>query len=240
MAGPFDELIINGGFENAVAGNNKQINDVPSDTVRYTQLNSWATSSNTDKLTFLFAAGAGDTTGSQGRYYDTTPFTLWGSNNGGAGPTALGPSPQGGNYLAQDGDSTHNVAITQTVTGLTIGQDYNVSFYWAAGQQHGFDGATTEKWQVTLGSQTQSTPVFSLATHGFSGWMQQTMTFTATSTSSLLSFLAVGTPNGLPPFALLDGVSLMAIPEPGTYALVILALLGFILFRRNRKNPVQG
>jgi hypothetical protein len=239
MAGPFDELIINGGFESSVAGNNKQI-IASADTTRYTQLDSWVTSTDTDKLTFLFAPGAGDTTGSQGRYYDTTPFTLWGSNNGGAGPTALGPSPLGGNYIAMDGDSTHNVSLTQTVSGLIIGQDYNVSFYWAAAQQQSFDGATTEKWQVSLGSQTQSTPVFSLANHGFSGWIQQTMTFTATSTSAALSFLAIGTPDGVPPFALLDGVSMIAVPEPNAFGLIVVALLGFGWLHWKRKKAARS
>jgi hypothetical protein len=43
----------------------------------------------------------------------------------------------------------------------------------------------------------------------------QTMNFTADNTSDLLSFFAVGTPNGEPPFVLLDGVSLNAdTPEP--------------------------
>ena len=47
----------------------------------------------------------------------------------------------------------------------------------------------------------------------FSGWMTESFKFTANSTSELLSFLAVGTPSGnVPPFALLDGVSLTAVP----------------------------
>jgi hypothetical protein len=54
------------------------------------------------------------------------------------------------------------------------------------------------------------------ADHGFSGWMHQTFNFTAASTSSTLNFLSIGTPTGVPPFELLDGVSVYdtSVPEP--------------------------
>ncbi len=229
-----DELIINGGFDLTTVGPNRQVVD-NADTTRYTGLTGWTTSTNTNDLTFVFTATAGDTTGAQGRYYTpANPFQLWGLNNGGTG--AVGPSPLGGNYLASDGDSGFNVPISQTVTGLTIGQSYELNFYWAAAQQFTFDGPTTERWQVSLGAETQTTSTYSLPNHGFSGWMETTMTFTATSTSSVLSFLAVGTPNGLPPFCLLDGVSLMAVPEPTVSLLVITALVGGAMVRRRWKN----
>jgi len=75
----------------------------------------------------------------------------------------------------------------------------------------------------------------------FSGWMTANFTFTADSTSEVLSFLAVGTPAGnLPPFALLDGVSLTAVPEPSTWAMMLAGFggLGFAAFRRRRRTPV--
>jgi hypothetical protein len=50
------------------------------------------------------------------------------------------------------------------------------------------------------------------------------MTFTPTSTSETLSFLAIGTPGGVPPLALLDGVSLSDIPEPASWALLVSGL----------------
>lgn len=226
-----DEYILNGNFEETTVGPNRQVVN-NGDTSRYTQLNNWTTSSNTQDLTFVFTSTAGATTGAQGLYYSASdPFRLWpGITN------TVGPSPVGGNYLAADGDSTYNVPINQTVTGLTIGQEYELSFYWAAGQQRNFDGPTTERWQVSLGSETYSTPTYSLANHDFSGWMSQTMTFTATASSSVLSFLAIGTPNGLPPFVLLDGVSMKAVPEPAAGVLVIGGLFGCALIRRRMKK----
>jgi hypothetical protein len=77
---------------------------------------------------------------------------------------------------------------------------------------------------VSLRNQTQYTPVIDLTSEGFSGWTQLTMTFTPTSTSETLSFLAIGTPGGVPPLALLDGVSLSDIPEPASWALLVSGL----------------
>ena len=74
-------------------------------------------------------------------------------------------------------------------------------------------------------------------TEGFSGWMQETMTFTATSTSETLSSLAIGTPSGQPPFALLDGVTLSDVPEPASWGLMVSGLVGLIGYMRWRRRP---
>ena len=142
---------------------------------------------------------------------------LWGTNNGGvnAWPTT---NPFSGNFIGADG-AYETGAITQTVTGLTTGQVYALNFYWAAAQQESYTSATTENWKVMLGSDAQTTPTFSLASKGFSGWMNQTMNFTASGTSETLSFLAQGTPTGQPPFVALGGVSLNQVPEPSSWAL---------------------
>ena len=58
------------------------------------------------------------------------------------------------------------------------------------------------------------------------------MTFTADAVNPVLTFLSVGTPDGLPPFALLDGVSLKAVPEPSAALLGALGALA-LLRRRN-------
>jgi hypothetical protein len=65
--------------------------------------------------------------------------------------------------------------------------------------------------------------------------MSQTFTFTATSSSEVLSFFAQGTPNGDPPTALLDGVSLAYIPEPDSWALIIVGVAGLGAAARSRR-----
>ena len=174
---------------------------------------------------FVFTANGGD---------NNNFLTLWGPAKGAA--NGLGASPVGGNYIGADG--AYGVgALTQTINGLVVGQSYDLSFYWAAAQQYSYNGLNTEQWIVSLGNQTLSTAVYNNANHGFSGWMEQTFTYTATSTSEVLSFLANGTPAGEPPFSLLDGVTLTAnVPEPSSTALFLggLALLGFAVRARRR------
>lgn len=146
-------------------------------------------------------------------------------------------SPDGGNFVMIDGDPSYSTSISQTITGLVVGQQYLLTFYQAAGQQDTFKGPTTEWWQVTFGSQVQTSDVFSLPQGGTGPWQAQSMTFTASSTSQLLSFLAKGTPNGAPPIAFLDGVSMQAVPEPSSIALAALGLVGVIggQLRRSRR-----
>jgi hypothetical protein len=78
-------------------------------------------------------------------------------------------------------------------------------------------------WQVSLGAQTQQTPYADMASEGFTPWTSTTLTFTATSSSEVLSFLSVSTQN-VPPFALLSGVSMDPVPEPGSWLLIPLGL----------------
>ena len=111
----------------------------------------------------------------------------------------IGNAPGGGNAVAVDADVSYAQSLSQTVLGLTPGSVYSLSFFQAAGQQKGQSGATTEQWQVTLGSDTQTSALMQNASQGNVGWNVQVLTFTATATSEVLKFLALGTPNGQPP-----------------------------------------
>jgi hypothetical protein len=155
--------------------------------------------------------------------------------------TVYGPfpatSPNGGDFVEADGDPSYSSAIYQTITGLQVGKTYEVGFYQAAGQQAGFTGPTTERWAVSLGAQTDDSSLFSLAQGGVGLWQKQVLDFTATSTSEVLSFLAVGTPGGAPPISFLDGVTL-GVPEPAPWALMILGvgLVGGLARRRRAQS----
>ena len=144
-------------------------------------------------------------------------------------------SPTGGNFVALDGDSNYDGGISQLVTGLTAGSRYRLTFSWAATQLINRTGATTEQLTGTFGSDTFATGVVANPSEGFTGWFNEAFTFTATGPSQLLSFLSVGTPNGLPPIAALDGVSITAVPEPATWALM-LAGFGFVGFAARRRT----
>ena len=147
--------------------------------------------------------------------------------------------PTGGNFVAADG-AFGTEAITQTITGLTVGATYRLSFAWAGAQQSGFTGPTTDFWSASFGSETYRTPTVSVANKGFSGWMNQTFQYVATSSSQVLSFLATGTPSGVPPFALLTSVSLTQVPEPGVLPLMLSGVAGLLALTWHRRARVKN
>lgn len=65
-------------------------------------------------------------------------------------PSALTISG-GYNVVESDGNPAYNSSFYQTLTGLTVGENYSLSFYQAASQQSGFSGDTTNQWIVALG-----------------------------------------------------------------------------------------
>lgn len=217
------ELVTNGNFELSTNG--------PGQPGYNTTATGWAISG----YNFLFAAGTADTTGVIGQY---GKLALWGPGNGSANglPAA---SSSGGKFIAADG-AFEQGPISQSITGLSVGRTYALTFDWAGAQQSGFTGATTEQWKVSLGGDTRYTPVVNNVSHGFTGWITQTFTFTATAATELLSFLAIGTPPGVPPFSLLDGVSMQAIPEPSSSLILAAGAVAMAGVRRLRSRSRRG
>lgn len=221
-------LVQNGSFE---------INDGTGHLTWNTSVANWTnglSSAGDDGYNFLFDGATADSTGADGQYGNVA---LWGPNNGSS--NGLVASPDGGDFIGSDG-AFQTGSISQTINGLIAGNTYTLGFWWSAAQQRPFDGESSDQWQVTFGSQTQSTAAVNIASHGFSGWQHEAFDFVAGSASELLSFLAVGAPSGVPPFALLDGVSLdakgTAVPEPGILALLGIGLLGVPAMRKLRNK----
>jgi hypothetical protein len=223
-------LVTNGGFETTTLTSSGQINT--------TNVTGWSSSYDPVYYNFIYFPGQVTTAGVGAVDTDGVNAHVWmyGPGNSSTFPV----SPDGGNFLAADADTDYNGAITQTINGLTPGQTYDLSFYWGGAQYTTRTGPTTESWQVSLGSETKSTGFISDASESFTGWQLANMQFQATSTSEVLSFLAVGTPNGEPPVSVLDGVSLVQAPEPG-YSALMFAGVGALVFaaRRRRKSASQ-
>ncbi len=170
---------------------------------------------------------------------DTPPGKGGPSNNGFTG------SPNGGYFMGMDGGYA-TAAVTQWITGLTGGVDYTLSFEYAFGQFTDQFGATNQSITVGFGTATDTTGTYAVPSQGFVGWNAYSKTFTASGTSELLSFLAVG-PYGLPPFAFLDNVVLEesnsppppAVPEPATLSLAALGAC-LVVGRYRRLKARQG
>jgi hypothetical protein len=196
------------------------------------------------------------------------------TTNGHVGPTSAAANPSGFNTLplwgnsrdkSPDGnyfygvDSTyHPSALEQQINGLVDGHTYTISFDYAAAQQFDYSGNTIDDWVVTLGGQTIATTNIDLASHAFSGWKTESVTFTYEGDGGLLSFVNNGkggcnadfrdcAPNdpgasGGPPFSLLDGVSLTgSAPEPSTWAMMAIGFAGLAYAGlRNRRRAATS
>jgi hypothetical protein len=231
----------------AEAGVNLVTNGDFSGNTGYGQLNSTANGNNASGIAsltdwtnygynFVFnALNAGTGVTSQ---YGPNDLALWSSNVtchlcGYSGPAtgndALIASPDGGNFVGAD-PSYQTGALKQAISGLIAGDQYTLTFYYAGAQQVGYDGPTTEGWDVSLGSNSFSTnPILNDTSHSFTGWQTFTDTFIYSGGDGVLSFLPVGGPNAsVPPFALLDGVSLSQTPEPG-YLSIGFGIMGLML-----------
>ena len=155
------------------------------------------------------------------------------------------PSPDGGSYLGiQDldtfGPRLNAEGLTQVVGGLDVGAAYTLTF-WSLSNHDAFSADARQDWVVSFGGQTATSA--QTYVHEGATWVQSTMSFTATSTSQALTFLAEYLPGSYPEMLDLDGVvltrSAAAVPEPSAGALLLaggLGALGWAAARRCRSG----
>lgn len=223
-------LIANGNFESTTYGSNKQlassVSSAAADSDHRTTLTGWTSSNGNDGgYNFVLDTSIANTPSS----------AIWLKSDG----NGYAPSATSNNVFASDALYYPGV-LSQTVNGLQAGKAYTLTFNYALGQQVGFDGDNSDNyWQVGFGGVTKDSQALSIASGGFSGWKSASMSFTASSASAALSFLANGSTPGAPPFMLLDNVSLTAaVPEPSTWAMLLggLGLVGLMMRRRAAKQ----
>jgi hypothetical protein len=224
------EFVTNGSFENTTYTQNTQFGGMAGPGVGYVPsqgVTGWVGALGTP-LQFYYFGGTQTTVNPIDRWNDPADVLY---------ASAAGFSPDGGNFVGLDGDVDARGSISQTINGLVAGEFYTLKFNWAAAQIANRVGATTEQLKITFGSDTASTIPLSIPTGGFSGWQNAQFQFQATNSSQVLTFLSIGTPQGLPPIALLDGVHLTAVPEPTTWAMMLLGFGGIgAMIRRRRQT----
>ncbi|WP_348751638.1 PEP-CTERM sorting domain-containing protein [uncultured Aquincola sp.] len=237
FAAPPAELVVNGGFEQGTGlGQVGSIVSVPG----------WSQTDN-NNFNFVLDTTADDglaNSGFNGGFTSVNSASLntnifvWGPDNG--VNNGFTGSSNGGKFLGGDGGYATG-AVQQQINGLTAGHTYQLSFEWGGAQFADVQGDFWVGWNVSFGSDSVSVggPGSAVPSKGFLPWQSESFTFTATSASQWLSFLATG-PAGLPPFSLLDGVSLVdttpPVPEPSSLALLLAGGLGLGVALRRRAH----
>gem|GEM_PF-5351713 len=105
------------------------------------------------------------------------------------------PTPDGGDFLHSIGDwkpaFRYEEGFSQTVNGLTVGQQYLVRFSQSISKNN-FSGTGDGHWRVRFGSETQNAGTMTTPSFGVAhGWETQELTFTATSVSQTIEFTGV-------------------------------------------------
>ncbi|MEH2529816.1 hypothetical protein V1277_003809 [Bradyrhizobium sp. AZCC 1588] len=149
------------------------------------------------------------------------------SNN----PQQIALTPRTGNFGLSLADGTVNtISISQTINLLPF-QQYQLSFW--VGNYSANNGSAGLNVSITDGTSNTlllSESVTAPATSEPSTWVRFAFNFIADGTSNTISFNEL---NG-PSYIGLDDVSVAAVPEPATWAMMILGFsaVGFMAYRR--------
>jgi hypothetical protein len=173
-----------------------------------------------------------DLTFGNGGFATYSTYSGWdvGSNGLELRNNVAGTAEDGGTFAELD--TSANSWIAQTVSTV-VGQEYLLTFYYAA--RAGVDAASNEI-DVAVSDTSTGTATYSYTGDGTAStsltWVEETISFVASSTATTITFAAAGTSDSLG--GALDNVVLSAVPEPSGWAMLLagLGMMGFIARRR--------
>jgi PEP-CTERM motif len=149
----------------------------------------------------------------------------------GVAPTV---SPDGGTWVGLGINGNYIESFGQSLNGLTVGQTYTVS--WQAANFGINNQANSYLGSNAIGVMLDGASIGQGSTLSLSSnWSTQSLTFVATSASQLLSFSLASTEKA---YLGIDGISVTAggvapaVPEPSTWALMAIGLVGMAAMRR--------
>jgi hypothetical protein len=159
-----------------------------------------------------------------GDWTESASIPGWTSNTTDTIETGLNSTYGLGSYLGSTtnlelNDNTWG-SISQTITGLTVGETYDLTFGYGIRQDAG-----VQQMVVSIGGAPLGT--LNAPNEPTSSWHAEYYAFTATAASEILTFTSNVTTGGNPAEGNeLTAVSLTALPEPMTWALMLVGFAG--------------
>lgn len=131
-----------------------------------------------------------------------------------------GPSNSGGSFLHGLQNGWWKEKVSQEISGLIVGRQYQLTFEQSISRymEPSSPSEAGGNWVITFGTETQSSDFMDfppgLYDYTFPGWDWQTMIFTATAETQLLTFTATSAAYADRADLGLDGVSLTMAATP--------------------------
>jgi choice-of-anchor C domain-containing protein len=145
-------------------------------------------------------------------------------------------------WKAEDGKDSIDLlgnssgTIAQTLNTVA-NKEYKLT-YWLSGNPD-LTSTSIRNGVVTIGSTPTDFSYTLSSTNSLSNmnWTEQTLFFTATANSTLLQFASTATGNNCCWGPAIDNVSVVPVPEPSTWAMMILGFagIGFLAYRRRNR-----